>query len=172
MKHFLLVLLRNATKHNSIKFSAARLHVSSDKFWNCMEDLKCNSVTNSCLLVNKRTIRSVKYRRTFQKHFFALKCKAFWKKSQKSTHLLRCSKCMSDVGYWYITMHFVFSFNHPTSVKWFVSWTVENRLLKPLCVKILDWLNVRFGVIFWLILALEKRYSQNNTQLRYNFGSV
>ena len=32
MKHFLLLLLRNATKHNSIKFSAARLHVSSDKF--------------------------------------------------------------------------------------------------------------------------------------------
>ena len=32
MKHFLLVLLRNATKHNSIKLLAARLHVSSGKF--------------------------------------------------------------------------------------------------------------------------------------------
>ena len=32
MKSFLLLLLRNATKHNSIKFSAERLHVSSDKF--------------------------------------------------------------------------------------------------------------------------------------------
>ena len=32
IKHFLLLLLRNATKHNSIKFSTTRLHVSSDKF--------------------------------------------------------------------------------------------------------------------------------------------
>ena len=32
MKHLLLLLLRNALKHNSIKLSAARLHVSSKKF--------------------------------------------------------------------------------------------------------------------------------------------
>ena len=31
MKHFLLLWLRNATKHNSIKYSATRLHVSTDK---------------------------------------------------------------------------------------------------------------------------------------------
>ena len=55
MKHFLLLLLRNTTKHNSIKLSAARLHVSSDKFWNCLKDLICNNDKNYCLLVNKRT---------------------------------------------------------------------------------------------------------------------
>ena len=102
---------------------------------------------------------------------FAKKCKEFRKKSQKSTHLLRCTKCRSHVGYWYITTHFSFS-NYPTSIKWFVSWTVGNRLLKPLCSKMLDWLNFRFGVMIGLIHALEKRYSQNKTQLRYNFGSV
>ena len=37
----------------------------------------------------------------------------------------------------------------------------------------LDWFNFRLGVISGLIMhALEKRYSQNKTQLRYNFGSV
>ena len=36
----------------------------------------------------------------------------------------------------------------------------------------LDWLNVRLGEIIGLIHALEKRYYQNKTQLRYNFGSV
>ena len=48
MEHFLLLLLRNALKHNLIKFSAARLHVSSDKFWNCLKDLKCNTVYTVC----------------------------------------------------------------------------------------------------------------------------
>ena len=62
-KTYLLLLLRNATKHNSIKFSAAWLHVSSDKFWNCLKDLKCNNVKNSCLLVNKRTLRSTKLKK-------------------------------------------------------------------------------------------------------------
>ena len=46
MTHFLLLLLRNATKHNSFKFCSARLHVSSDKFWNRLKDLKCNNVIN------------------------------------------------------------------------------------------------------------------------------
>ena len=36
----------------------------------------------------------------------------------------------------------------------------------------LDWLNFRLGEIIGLIHAPEKRYYQNKTQLRYNFGSV
>ena len=37
----------------------------------------------------------------------------------------------------------------------------------------LDWLNFRLGKIIGLIQhAVEKRYYQNKTQLRYNFGSV
>ena len=36
----------------------------------------------------------------------------------------------------------------------------------------LDWLNFRLGEIIGLIQALQKRYYQNKTQLRYNFGSV
>ena len=36
----------------------------------------------------------------------------------------------------------------------------------------LDWLNFSLGEIIGLIHALEKRYYQNKTQLRYNFGSV
>ena len=63
LKPFLLLLLRNATKHSSIKFSAARLHVSSDKFWNCLKDLKCNNVKNYCLLVNKRKLLSTKLKK-------------------------------------------------------------------------------------------------------------
>ena len=68
--------------------------------------------------------------------------------------------------------HSVHFFNHPTSIKWLVSWTVGNRLLKPLCGKVLDWLNFRLGEIIGLIHVLEKRYYQNKTQLRYKFGSV
>ena len=63
MKHFLLLLLWNATKHNSIKVSAAGLHVSSDKFWNCLKDLKCINVKNSCLLVNKQFLCSTKLKK-------------------------------------------------------------------------------------------------------------
>ena len=67
-----------------------------------------------------------------------------------------------------------FFFSHSTSIKWFVSWTVGNRLLKPLCGKMLDWLNFRLREILGLIHvhALEKEYHQNKTLLRYNFGSV
>ena len=78
---------------------------------------------------------------------------------------------MSDTG----TSPFIsfFIFNHPTSIKCFVSWTVGNRLLKPLCSKMLDWLNFRLEEIVGLIQALEKRYLyENKTQLRYNFGPV
>ena len=59
-----------------------------------------------------------------------------------------------------------FFFNHPTSIKWFVSWTVGNRLIKPLCSKMLDWLNFRLGVIIGLIHALEKRYSQKHSCIK------
>ena len=38
------LLLKNATKHNSIKISAARLHISSNKFWNCLKDHICKNV--------------------------------------------------------------------------------------------------------------------------------
>ena len=64
-------------------------------------------------------------------------------------------KFISHVGYWYFTMHFIF-FNHPTSIKWFVSWTAGNRLLKPLCGEMLDWLNFGLGEIVGLIHATEK----------------
>ena len=64
------------------------------------------------------------------------------------------------VAYWYIMIHLIF-FIHPTSIKWFVSWTIENRLLKPLCGKMLDWLNFHLGEIIDLIHALEKGYYQN-----------
>ena len=171
MKHFLLLLLRNVTKKNSIKFSAARLHVSFDQFWNCLKDLKCKTVKNSCLLVNKRNLCATKLKKNICKTFYRLKCKEFRQKSHKSAHLLRCTKCVSHVGYWYITIHFMF-FNLPTCIKWFVSWTVGNRLLKQLCGKMLDWSDFRLGEILGLIHAREKRYYQNKTQLRYNFGSV
>ena len=36
----------------------------------------------------------------------------------------------------------------------------------------LDWLNFRLEETIGLIHALEKRYYQNKTQLRYNFDSV
>ena len=46
IKHFLLLLLRNATKHNLIKFSAARLRVSFDKFWNFLKTLNTTMLKN------------------------------------------------------------------------------------------------------------------------------
>ena len=36
----------------------------------------------------------------------------------------------------------------------------------------LDWFNFRLGELIGLTHALEKRYYQNKTQLRYNFGLV
>ena len=63
---------------------------------------------DSCLLVNKWTLRTTKLKKNICKTFYHLKWKKFRKKSQKSTHLLRCTKCMSHVGYWYITVHFIF----------------------------------------------------------------
>ena len=73
MKYFLLLLLRNATKHNTIKFSVARLHVSCDKFWNCLKDLKCNNVKNPCLLVNNRTLCSTELKKKICQTFYRLK---------------------------------------------------------------------------------------------------
>ena len=66
-----LLLLRNATKHNSTKFSAARCHVSSDKCWNCLKDLKCNNVKILvCRWTSGRYSRLNK-RKIFVKHFIA-----------------------------------------------------------------------------------------------------
>ena len=70
MKHFLLLLLRNATKHNSIKFSAAWLHISSEKIWNCLKDLKCNDIKKIACLVNKQTLPSTELKNI---------CKAFYR---------------------------------------------------------------------------------------------
>ena len=90
------------------------------------KNLWCTVSKNSRLLVYKRTLRSTKLKKNSSKTFYRLNCKEFRKKSQKSIHLLRCTKCMSHVRYWYITIH-VF-FNHPTSIKWFISWIVGTRL--------------------------------------------
>ena len=75
MKHFLLLLLRNDTKHNSIKFSAARLRVSSDKCWNYLKNLKCNNVKNTYLMMNKRTSHTTKLKKNICKTFYRLKMK-------------------------------------------------------------------------------------------------
>ena len=157
MKHFLLLLLRNATKHNSIKFSAARLHVSSDKFWNCLKDLKCNKVKNSCLLLNKRTLRSTKLKKNICETFYRLQNVKNSERSPRNqliSYDARNACRMSDTG---TSPCISFFSTHPTSVKWIVSWTVGNRLLKPLCSKMLDWLNFLLGEIIGLIHALEKK---------------
>ena len=76
---------------------------------------------------------------------------------------------MSDTG----TLPCIsFFFNHPTSIKWSILSTVGNRLLKPIRGKMLYGLNFDLGEIIVFIHVLEKRYYQNKTQLRYNFGSV
>ena len=93
------------------------------------------------------------------------------KRNLRNQHIFNAARnacSMSDIG----TSPFISFFNHPTSIKWLVSWTVGNRLLKPLSGKELDWLNFRLGEIIGLIHVLEKRYYQNKTQLRYKFGSV
>ena len=78
---------------------------------------------------------------------------------------------MSHVGYWYITMHFIF-FQPPYLHKMVCFLNSWKQIVKPLCGKMLDWLNFRLGKIIGLIYALEKIYYQTKTQLRYNFGSV
>ena len=167
MKHFLLLLPINATKHNSIKFSAARLRVSSDKFWNCRKEINCSNVKNSCLLVNKRTLCSTKLKKNICKTFYLLK-------------MSRTPKEISEINT-FLTLHemhvacrilvhhhsFHFFIQPPYLHKMVCSWTVGNRLLEPLCGKMLDRLNFRLGEIIGLINALEKRYYQNKTQLRY-----
>ena len=172
MKHFLLLELRNALKHNSIKFSAARLHVSSDKFWNCLKDRKCNNVQNSCLLVNKRTLCLTNLKKNICKTFYRLKCKEFRKTFQKSAHLLRCTKSMSHVGYWYIIIHFIFFSTTylPKMVCFLNSW-------KQIVNTIVRWdawlVELLFGRNNWFNTCYrKKRYYQTKTQLRYNFGSV
>ena len=147
MKHFLLLLLRNAAKHNSIKFSEARPHVSSDKFGNCMKHLKCNNVKSYCLLVNKRTLFSTKLKKNIRKSFYRLKMQRIPKgiseiNTSFTLHEMHVACRILLHHHW---IHFFFQppifFNHPTSTKWFVSWTVGNILLKSLCGKMLDWLH-------------------------------
>ena len=64
--HFSLLLLRNATKHNSTQFSVARLHVSADKFWNSPKDFACNNVKRYWLLVLKKKICITCFRLTLK----------------------------------------------------------------------------------------------------------
>ena len=154
MKHFLLLLLRNATKHNSIKFSSASLHVSSDKFWYCLKTLKCNNVKNSCLLVNKRTLRKTKLRRTFVKHL-PLKNEKNSKRNLRNQLIFydaRNACLMSDTG----TSPCISFFQPPYLHKMFWAWTVGNRLLKRLCDKMLDWLNFHFGRNNWFNTCVSK----------------
>ena len=171
MKHFLLLLLRNAMKHYATKFSTAWLHNSSDKFWNYLKDFKCNNVKNYCLLANKRTLRSSKSKKNICKTFYRLKMQRIQKEilDVNSSFTIRNACRVSDTG---TSPCISFFFNHPTSIKRFVSATVGKRWLKPLCGKMLDWLNFRLGEIIGLIHALKKRCYQNKTLLRYNFGSV
>ena len=73
MKHFLLLLLRNAKKHNSIKFSAARLHVSTDNFWNCLKNFQCNNVKTSFFVGEQADFISIKLKKNFCKTLYRLK---------------------------------------------------------------------------------------------------
>ena len=106
MKHFLLLLLRNDTKHNSIKFSAARLRVSSDKGWNYLKNLKCNYVKNAYLMMNKRTSHTTKLKKNICKIFYRLEMKRIPKKISEINSSLTMHEM--HVGYWYNTMHFIF----------------------------------------------------------------
>ena len=136
MKHFLLLLLRNATKHNSIKFSAARIHVSSDKSLNFMKDLKFSNVENSCLLVNKRTLCSTKVKKNICKTFYRLKTFRIRKEiSEINTHFTLYEK---HVAY-RILVHNSFHFFQPPYLHKMVCFLKDgNKLLKPLCGKVLD----------------------------------
>ena len=67
-----------------------------------------------------------------------------------------------------------FFLQSPYLHKWFVSWTVGKKVLKPLCREMLHWLKLCFrqihvvGLLYWLAL----RYCQNKSDLHYIFGSV
>ena len=97
MKHYLLLLLRNAMKRNSIKFAAARLHVSSDKFWNCMKYLKCINVKKSCLLVNKWTVCSTKLKKKFVKYLIAYNVKNF-ERNLRNQHIFYAARNVCRVS--------------------------------------------------------------------------
>ena len=63
-----------------------------------------NAIIFKILVVGEQadfTLVKIK-KRTFLSILSLKKCKEFGKKSQKSTHLLWCMKCMSQVRYWYI----------------------------------------------------------------------
>ena len=61
-----------------------------------------------------------------------------------------------------------FFFNYPTSVKCLFLEQLETDCLNHCVVR----LHFHLGKIIGLMHALEKRYYQKYTQLRYNFGSV
>ena len=121
--------------------------------------------------MNKQTLRTTKLKKNICKTFRRLKMKRIPK--QISEINLSFTMHEMHVACRILVHHHAFHFfNHPTSIKWCVAWTVGNRLLKPLRGKILDWLNIHLGEILGLIHALGKRYYQNKTLLSYNFGSV
>ena len=74
----------------------------------CLKDLKCNNVKNYCLLVNKRSFLSTKLKKNICKTFYRLKMWNIPKEISEIPILLQCTKCISHVGNWYITMHFIF----------------------------------------------------------------
>ena len=71
----------------------------------------------------------------------------------------------------YKSFHFCFQPSYLHKMVCFLE-QLKNRLLKPLCGKMLDWLNFHLEEIIGLIHALEKRYYQHKTLSRYYFGSV
>ena len=62
---------------------------------------------------------------------------------------------------------FHFFHNHPTSIKWFVSRTVRNRMLNP-CFTVLSFVLVKY-----LAQYIRQHWDIDKIkQLHYNFGSV
>ena len=110
----------------------------------------------SCLLVNKRSLCSTKIKKNICKTFYRLK---MWR-IPKEISEINTSFTLHEIHVpCRILVHhhsFHFFFNHPTSKKRFVSWAFGNRLLNPLCGKMLDWLNFRLGEIIGLIHVLKR----------------
>ena len=146
-------MLRSIIRSHFQWYSSMFPLTNSEIAWN----LKCNNVTNSCLLVNKRTLLSTEVKKNICKTFYRLKMKRIPKEISEPTHLLRCTKCMSQVGTG--TSPCIFHFFQPPYLHQMVcflnSW---NEIVKPLCGKMLDWFNFRSGEIVDLIHALEEIY--------------
>ena len=123
-----------------------------------------------CLWTSGLSLSSNKLKKNICKTFYCLKMKRIPKGISEIKTSFTLHEMHVDVGYGYIIIHFIFFFfNHPTSIKWFDDF---EQLLQPLCGKMLDWLNFCLREILGLIHALEKRYYQNKTQLRYNFEHI